>query len=156
VDKARTKNVAEAKAKAESATTAGRIATPNADDNSRHRKLPQPPTQTTQQITQAIATVGKTTLHPPPWPDSCINGLPHRPSHPQDPTPTYASNRPERPTIDSTAQRMANTTHNGVNCRTMLRDQQVYTKQHLQAKQPGDCTNPAGNDNVQYLRPRLH
>jgi hypothetical protein len=49
-----------------------------------------------------------------------------------------------------------NTTHNDVNCRTMLRDQQVYTKQHLQAKQPGDCTNPAGNDNVQYLRPRLH
>jgi len=49
-----------------------------------------------------------------------------------------------------------NTTHHGVHCRTMLRDQQVYTKQHLQAKQPGDCTNPAGNDNVQYLRPRLH
>ncbi len=48
-----------------------------------------------------------------------------------------------------------NTTHNGVNCKTMLRDQQVYTKQHLQAKQPGKCINPAGNDNVQYLRSRL-
>jgi hypothetical protein len=49
-----------------------------------------------------------------------------------------------------------NTTHNGVHCRTMLRDQQVYTKLHLQARQPGDCTNPAGNDNVQYLRSRFH
>jgi hypothetical protein len=49
-----------------------------------------------------------------------------------------------------------NITHNGVNCRTMLRDQNVYTRQHLQARQPGDCTNPAGNANLQYLRPRLH
>jgi hypothetical protein len=28
-----------------------------------------------------------------------------------------------------------NTTHNDINCRTMLRDQNVYTKQHLQARQ---------------------
>jgi hypothetical protein len=49
-----------------------------------------------------------------------------------------------------------NITHHGTNCRIMLRDKQVYNKQHLQAKQPGDCANPAGNDNIQYLPPRLH
>jgi hypothetical protein len=50
-----------------------------------------------------------------------------------------------------------NIAHNGTNCRiNMLRDKQVYTKQHLQARQPGDCANPAGNDNIQYLPPRLH
>lgn len=49
-----------------------------------------------------------------------------------------------------------NTTHNGTNCKIMLRDKEVYTTKHLQAKQPGDCANPAGNDNIQYLPPRLH
>lgn len=49
-----------------------------------------------------------------------------------------------------------NITHNGSNCRIMLRDKHVYNQKHLQAKQPGDCANPAGNDNIQYLPPRLH
>lgn len=49
-----------------------------------------------------------------------------------------------------------NTTHNGVTCRPMLDDTTTYTTQHLQAKKPSDCSNPAGNDNVQALRPRLH
>ena len=49
-----------------------------------------------------------------------------------------------------------NTTHHGTNCKIMLRDKDVYTNKHLQAKQPGDCANPAGNDNIQYLPPRLH
>ena len=49
-----------------------------------------------------------------------------------------------------------NTTHNGVTCRPMLDDPSTYTTQHLQAKKPSDCSNPAGNDNVQALRPRLH
>ena len=49
-----------------------------------------------------------------------------------------------------------NITHNGVNCKIMLRDKDVYNTKHLQAKQPGDCANPAGNDNIQYLPPRLH
>ena len=49
-----------------------------------------------------------------------------------------------------------NTTHNGVTCRPMLDDTTTYTTQHLQAKKPSDCNNPAGNDNVQALRPRLH
>jgi hypothetical protein len=38
----------------------------------------------------------------------------------------------------------------------MLDDPETYTTQHLQAKKPSDCSNPAGNDNVQALRPRLH
>ena len=49
-----------------------------------------------------------------------------------------------------------NTTHNGAICRPMLDDPTTYTTQHLQAKKPSDCSNPAGNDNVQALRPRLH
>ena len=49
-----------------------------------------------------------------------------------------------------------NTTHNGTICRPMLDDPTTYTTQHLQAKKPSDCSNPAGNDNVQALRPRLH
>jgi hypothetical protein len=49
-----------------------------------------------------------------------------------------------------------NTIHNGNVCRPMLDDPSTYTNQHLQAKKLGDCTNPAGNDNVQALRPRLH
>jgi hypothetical protein len=49
-----------------------------------------------------------------------------------------------------------NTTHNGVTCRPMLDDPSTYTTQHLQAKKPSDCSNPAGNDNVQALRPRFH
>jgi hypothetical protein len=38
----------------------------------------------------------------------------------------------------------------------MLDDRTTYTDQHLQAKKPSDCTNPAGNENVQAIRPRLH
>jgi len=49
-----------------------------------------------------------------------------------------------------------NTTHNGTVCRPMLDDRTTYTDQHLQAKKPSDCTNPAGNENVQAIRPRLH
>jgi hypothetical protein len=64
-----------------------------------------------------------------------------------------------------------NTTHNGHECRPVcvsvflfffvivsvfVEDPSTYTNQHLQAKKPSDCTNPAGNDNVQALRPRLH
>jgi hypothetical protein len=49
-----------------------------------------------------------------------------------------------------------NTTHNGNVCRPMLDDPTTYTAQHLQAQKPSDCNNPAGNENVQALRPRLH
>jgi hypothetical protein len=51
-----------------------------------------------------------------------------------------------------------NITHNGVNCTHMLRDPTTYSERHLNAKQPSDCANPAGNDHIQYIRPppRLH
>ena len=51
-----------------------------------------------------------------------------------------------------------NITHNGVNCTHMLRDSTTYTQRHLNAKKPSDCSNPAGNDHIQYIRPppRLH
>ncbi len=45
-----------------------------------------------------------------------------------------------------------NTTHNGNVCRPMLDDPTTYTAQHLQAKKPSGCSDPAGNDNVQALR----
>jgi hypothetical protein len=38
----------------------------------------------------------------------------------------------------------------------MLEGSTTYTAQHLKATKPSDCSNPAGNDNVQALRPRLH
>ena len=38
----------------------------------------------------------------------------------------------------------------------MLDEPTTYTAQHLQAQKPSDCSDPAGNDNVQALRPRLH
>ena len=51
-----------------------------------------------------------------------------------------------------------NITHNGVNCTHMLRDSTTYTQRHLNAKKPSDCSNPDGNDHIQFIRPppRLH
>ncbi len=51
-----------------------------------------------------------------------------------------------------------NITHNGVNYTHMLRDPTTYSERHLNAKQPSDCANPAGNDHIRYIRPppRLH
>jgi hypothetical protein len=130
----------------------------NHNDSNKQRKLTPPPRLKTNQITQATVMVGKKALYPWPWRDNCINGRPHLASVSSTGSDARA-HVPQTKTADHRfycAVHGHNTTHNGVNCRTMLRDQNVYTRQHLQARQPGDCTNPAGNDNVQFLRLRLH
>jgi hypothetical protein len=49
-----------------------------------------------------------------------------------------------------------NLTHNGADCRHMLRNPNTYSQRHIHAKRPTDCNNPRGNGHVQYIPPRLH
>jgi hypothetical protein len=159
MDKERTKSAAEAKAaKARAKTATVRATIPNANDNNRQHKRTPPPKQKTTQIDNSIYRNG---WENDPSPTTMAGQL-HQWTATLPISFTGSDARTYVPQTKTADHRFYcavyghNTTHNGVNCRTILRDQQVYTRQHLQARQPGDCTNPAGNDNVQFLRPRLH